>query len=46
MSAIDLLARFLALENGFPMKVGLVDVKGVSERVGEARNLNQHCRQL
>lgn len=30
------------MENGFAMKIVLVDIEGVSERVGEARNLNQH----
>lgn len=30
------------MEYGFAMKIVLVDIEGVSERIGEARNLNQH----
>ena len=37
-----ILARLMAVENGFAMEVCFVDIERFSERVCEARNLNQH----
>lgn len=42
----ELLARVSVLEKRFAMKISLVDIEGVSERVCKSRNLNQHFRFL
>jgi len=41
-----LLPRLIeVLEDEFPMEIGLVDIEGVSQRVSQARKLDQHsCR--